>query len=165
MNVNNLIIRPACADDITMMTDLLRELFSIEADFKFDAARQHRGLSMILEQPETRCIMVAESDGQVVGMCSVQMLVSTAEGGYSGLMEDLVVRLDCRDKGIGRKLVHAITQWCAAKGVTRLQLLADYENAPALRFYGKNGWRGTQMICLRKMIPYEETTKSPDMDG
>jgi hypothetical protein len=32
----------------------------------------------------------------------------------------------------------------------RLQLLADAENEPALAFYGKSGWKRTQLICLRK---------------
>ena len=48
-----------------------------------------------------RCIKVAEIDGAVRGMCTVQLVISTAEGGLAGLVEDLVVDRTYRGQGIG----------------------------------------------------------------
>ncbi|MEJ2158151.1 MAG: GNAT family N-acetyltransferase [Desulfobacteraceae bacterium] len=93
---------------------------------------------------------MAEVGGKVVGMCSVQMLISTAMGGWSALVEDMVVEERCRGAGIGRQLMDAIVQWVRAHGGTRLQLLADRTNFSALDFYNRMGWRPTQLICLRR---------------
>jgi GNAT superfamily N-acetyltransferase len=123
-------------------------LFSIEQDFVFDELRQRRGLALMLEN-ERGCVLVAEVEGQVVGMCTGQLLVSTAEGGLSLLVEDVVVQEQWRGRGVGRLLVEAISDWARVNKVSRLQLLADRNNVPALDFYRIMGWHMTELICLR----------------
>jgi GNAT superfamily N-acetyltransferase len=135
------------------MTALLEELFSIEADFTVDPQRQQRGLALMLDGClKHRCIKVAEVEGRVVGMCSAQLLISTAQGGLVALIEDMVIKKDFQGRGIGRRLVAAIEQWARDHGATRLQLLADRDNHPALAFYKHLAWQSTQLICLRKYI-------------
>lgn len=148
--VPEVIIRPATHADVPELVRLLAELFAIEADFTFDACVQERGLSRMLESMEGCCIMVAECHQTVIGMCSVQTLVSTAEGGEVGLVEDLVVSPPYRGQGIGSELLASIEQWARDNDLRRLQLLADQDNAPALDFYQKHHWQRTQLICLRK---------------
>jgi len=143
-------VRHARSCDLDAMTALLAELFAIEADFHPDAARQRRGLALMLEDRLRRAVLVAEIGGQVVGMVTGQMLVSTAEGGASVLVEDMVVTEAVRHRGVGRALLRAVEEWAAARGASRLQLLADRENHPALRFYEARGWRGTRLVCLRR---------------
>ena len=147
----NYTIRRAQHSDISGMIRLLRILFSIETDFAFDEGTQQRGLELMLGDCTNRCVMVAELElnQQIVGMCTAQILVSTAEGGVVALIEDLVVEDACRGKGIGRELLSVIERWALARGARRLQLLADQNNTPALEFYKKMGWKGTQMIGLR----------------
>ena len=95
-------------------------------------------------------VLVAELDRAVIGMVTAQLVVSTAEGGRSALVEDLVVDASERGTGAGRALLAAVEGWARRSGATRLQLLADRENAPALRFYGRMGWSGTRLVCLRR---------------
>jgi hypothetical protein len=52
----DLTIRRADQDDIEMMTQLLKVLFSIEEDFIFNEEKQRRGLEIMLEDRENRCI-------------------------------------------------------------------------------------------------------------
>lgn len=142
-------IHPAQSADIPSLVRLLALLFTLEADFEVDADRQRRGLDMLIAHPFSR-IMVAERDGRVVGMCSGQLTISTAEGGYALLLEDFVVDEDSRSRGIGRRLLDAVADWAAGYGAARLQLLADRGNDRALAFYHHAGWRGTGLICLRR---------------
>ena len=142
-------IRPATAGDLAAMTELLAVLFSIEADFTVDERNQRHGLEMMIENPRGQ-ILVAVVDGKIAGMCSGQLTVSTAEGGYAVLVEDLVVHRDRRNLGIGEALMCGIGSWATERGATRLQLLADRNNGPALSFYSKLGWNTTKLICLRK---------------
>ena len=87
---------------------------------------------------------------RVLGMCTVQTLISTAEGGRVGLLEDLVVAADFRRQGIGAKLLAEAVKWAECQGLKRLQLLADKNNEAALSFYENQGWKSTQLVCLRK---------------
>lgn len=144
-------IRDALSDDLEELMALLQALFSIEADFKADAARQHRGLSLMLDGcGKHRCVKVAQVDGRVVGMCTAQSLVSTAEGAMVALVEDMVVDFRYRGIGIGRQLMEAIEAWARKHEMPRMQLLADRTNFSALDFYDKLGWCPTQLICLRR---------------
>ena len=144
-------IRPALLGDLDGLVDLLRMLFAIEADFVFDAALQRRGLAMLLAH-EAAVVLVAEAAGRVVGMCSGQMTISTAEGGFSLLVEDVVVAQSWQGKGVGRALLTALEQWGASRKIGRLQLLADRNNGAALEFYRKLGWQPTELICQRRRI-------------
>ena len=144
-------VRQAGSGDLEVLTTLLGELFSMEDDFAKDRERQLRGLKMMLDRGRRNCcVKVAEVDGRVVGLCTVQILISTAEGGLVGLVEDLVVDSGFRGRGIGRLLLEHIEAWSSGRGATRLQLLADRTNVSALGFYDKRGWESTRLICLRR---------------
>lgn len=152
--MNNVTIRNATREDIPACADLLFQLFSIEVDFRPDRRRQQEGLTMLLQSSGGKNkFLVAElrsdSGSAVVGMVTGQLNVSTAEGAYSVLVEDMVVDSGFRGQGIGTLLLEAIGRWAVSMGATRLQLLADRDNTSALRFYGDKGWHLTQMVCLR----------------
>lgn len=145
-------VRPARRDDLPALCTLLGELFAIEADFQADPYKQWRGLELLLTQSQEALLLVAELDGAVVGMCSAQVLLSTAEGGEVALVEDVVVRSDQRGMGVGSRLLAGVESWCLERGIRRLQLLADRGNTPALDFYHTKGWQPTQLTAWRKIL-------------
>lgn len=148
-----IVIRPARSDDIPQMCGLLADLFAIESDFSPDTGKQARGLKLLLEDRSGRsCVAVAVRKGVVIGMCSVQTVISTSEGGPSGLVEDLVVRRELRGSGIGSALLDHVLTWCKERRITRVQLLADKDNTPAISFYESRGWIGASLICLRTCL-------------
>ena len=146
----NLEIRRAETSDIPGLALLLEQLFAIEADFDFDEKLQEKGLAMMLGSTGNRCVMAARIGGQIAGMCTAQLVVSTAEGGLSALVEDLVVDECYRGQGVGSRLLEAVEKWCVENGAKRIQLLADATNEKGLEFYRKKNWNRTKMICLRK---------------
>ena len=95
-------IRRAEPRDLEELTGLLQELFRIEVDFTPDPDRQRQGLSLLLADRTDSCVVAAESAGRVVGMGTVQTLISTAEGGPVGLVEDVIVAASHRGRGVGR---------------------------------------------------------------
>jgi GNAT superfamily N-acetyltransferase len=143
-------VRPANRDDLPALCALLGELFSIEADFRPEPARQWLGLERLLQRAPDAAVLVAVHDGEVIGMCTAQVLISTAEGGEVALVEDVVVRADCRGSGAGSALLAALETWCRERGIRRLQLLADRANTPALDFYRRKGWQPTQLMAWRR---------------
>ncbi|WP_022662426.1 GNAT family N-acetyltransferase [Paucidesulfovibrio longus] len=149
-------VRPARPGDIDAFCGLLAALFDIEADFAFDAARARKAFGLLLAE-ERACVLTALHDGEVAGMCSGQIVISTSEGGPSVVVEDVVVREDARGLGLGRELLRAVERWGLERGATRLQLLADRDNSAGLDFYDHLGWRRTSLICLRRHPASEET--------
>jgi len=142
------ILRKAGPQDLEELTALLRLLFTIKEDFSFNESRQRLGLLMMLDN-DRGYILVAEAAGKVVGMCTGQLVISTAEGGPAVLVEDMVVDPAYRGQGTGRALIKTMADWAIEQGATRLQLLADKNNPPALAFYEHLGWRTTALVCLR----------------
>ncbi len=144
-------IERAQAADVPALVELLKTLFAIEQDFQFDANRQRRGLLRLLEEPPERAtVLVAREGGAIAGMASAQLVISTAEGAPSAWIEDVVVREGWRGRGIGRGLMSKLTDWARSHGATRIQLLADRDNAVALDFYRRLGLQQTNLIALKR---------------
>ncbi len=141
-------VRPAGISDLDAMTGLLWQLFSIETDFTPDEEKQQRGLQRLLDVPDAQ-VAVAEVAGRVIGMATVQTLVSTAEGGRVGLVEDVVVDRVHRGKGVGSALLDYLQVWAAENSLSRLQLAADCGNDAALEFYQGRGWKQTRLVIMR----------------
>jgi GNAT superfamily N-acetyltransferase len=146
-------VRAARTEDLPALVALLAELFALEPEFPVDAARQRRGLELLLEDRLRRTVIVAEAGGVILGMVTGQLVVSTAEGAALVWVEDMVVTSSARRGGVGRRLLRAVEEWGKGRGATRLSLLADRENAAALAFYAARGWSGTRMVCLRRRAP------------
>jgi ribosomal protein S18 acetylase RimI-like enzyme len=147
-----IIIRRAWKKDLPELTGLLMELFSIEKDFRFDSRKQRMGLLLLLKRRTEAVIIVATEKGSLTGMATGQLVVSTAAGAYSVLVEDVVVRPEFRKMGIGKKLLERIESWGVSKGAKRMQLVADKNNITAAGFYMKNGWSESSMIGFYKTI-------------
>ncbi|MEE9344206.1 MAG: GNAT family N-acetyltransferase [Methylococcales bacterium] len=110
--------------DIKALICLLKELFEIEEDFVFEENKQSKGLGgcpgIEAVAREKDCVVLAEHVSGLIGMCTVQTLISTAEGGYVGLVEDMVVVNKYSGKGIGRQLILKIERRATSQGLTRL---------------------------------------------
>ena len=141
-------IRLAKMADIPQLVVLLEDLFTLEADFQVDQEKQVTGLALLIASQKD-VVFVVEVNNAVIGMCSVQTLISTAEGGTVGIVEDLIVNRAYRKQGAASSLLAEVLNWSERHGLKRLQLLADQNNSFALDFYKKQGWQTTQLICLR----------------
>ena len=143
-------IRPATSADIPALLQLLERLFALETDFDFDAEKSKRGIELMLQSPDTRTILVAEIEDQIAGMCSAQLVISTAMGAPAIWIEDVILRPQFRGRGLMPQMLGELERWARERGAARFQLLCDDQNAPALAFYPKVGFEPTQLRCLFK---------------
>ncbi len=157
MNKQDFSIRDARAQDIDEMVELLEYLFCIEDDFTFNKNRQRHGLAALLADHERSIVKVAEQNSRVVGLCTAQISISTAEGGLSSRVEDLIVHKKFRKQGVATALLQHIHSWAVSAGCVRMQLLADIRNENALGFYTRRGWIRTKMVCLNKNFAVHNT--------
>jgi GNAT superfamily N-acetyltransferase len=149
---DNLRIEPATLDDLPQLADLLHDLFSMEADFIPDRERQVRGLKLILEQPSRGRIFVLRNDHQIIGMINLLITISTAEGGFVLLLEDVVVHRNHRGQGYGSRLLDYAIDFAKKKNFLRITLLTDRDNEEAKRFYIDRGFVASDMVPLRMLF-------------
>jgi GNAT superfamily N-acetyltransferase len=142
----------ATPDDLAAMADLLTELFTLESDFSPQREKQLAGLRLVLDDPRAGKLFVLRVDGRVAGMANALMTVSTAEGARVVQLEDVIVAAKVRGRGFGGRLVERVVAWAAENGLPRITLLADQNNALALAFYEKMGFRHSAMRVLRKAV-------------
>jgi GNAT superfamily N-acetyltransferase len=152
MDNTKLVIRRANTNDIEHLADLLVELFSIETDFTVDRAKHIIGINRIILDVDRSVIFVAEHRDQIVGMVSGQLVISTAAGGYSVLLEDMCVAGEFRRSGTGSALLQNLAVWGKNKGAKRVQLVADSKNQPAISFYLKKGFSSSRMTGMYFII-------------
>lgn len=158
MPVEELTIQPATIEDLSDLADLLADLFTQELDFTPNRAKQVRGLRLIIESPNRGRIFVARLHGRIVGMVNLLITISTAEGGFVLILEDLIVAKPFRNCGIGKQLLQHAIEFARTKRFMRITLLTDEVRDNAIGFYQKHGFYRSQMVPLRLNldVPVEE---------
>jgi len=145
-------IEPATLEDVPQLTELLFDLFTLEGDFKPDRSKHMRGLRLILEQPSRGRIFVVRQEGQILAMINLLFTISTAEGGFVLLMEDVIVHRNHRHRGFGEKLLEYCIQFAREKNFARITLLTDRANETAQNFFRTHGFQESKMIPLRMFL-------------
>src|SRR5690242_21745581 len=150
--MSHVAIEPATAEDLDELSELLRELFSEESDFRPNKEKQLRGLRLIFEQPNRGRVFVLRRDGTIVGMINLLFTISTAEGGFVILLEDLVIHKEYQGKGYGSKLLQYAIDFAKQKNFLRITLLTDRPENVAQEFFRHHGFVESSMIPMRLWI-------------
>ncbi len=133
--MKELLVRLAEERDLPEIHALVRELAIFEkAESEFTAKLETYRENLRERNFEA---LVAEIDGQVVGMCLYYLTFSTWKGKMLYL-EDFVVREAFRRHGIGQKLFDHLQQRAIDLGCQLLKWQVLDWNEPALSFYRKN---------------------------
>ncbi len=148
----NVAIEPATEADLDELSEMLGELFSQESDFRPDKNRQLHGLRLIFEQPSRGRVFVLRRDGVIVGMINLLFTISTAEGGFVVLLEDLVVHKEFQGHGYGAKLLNHAIEFAKQKNFLRITLLTDRPENVAQEFFRRHGFVESSMIPMRLYI-------------
>ncbi len=139
--------------DLPALVQLLNILFIIEQDFQPNEQKQIAGLSLMIQTPSKAMIKVARNqNGDLIGMVSAQLVISTSQGTHSAWIEDMVVNEQYRAQGIGKQLLSSALEWAKEKGATRAQLLVDLDNEPAIGYYDHLGWQTSRMGMRRLFL-------------
>ncbi len=154
-------IEPATEADLDELSELLGELFSEESDFRPNKDKQLRGLRLIFEQPNRGRVFVLRRDRAIVGMINLLFTISTAEGGFVILLEDLVVHRTYRDHGYGSDLLNYAINFARQKNFLRITLLTDRPEIRSQNFFRRHGFHDSSMMPMRLLIsPSGEQTET-----
>jgi GNAT superfamily N-acetyltransferase len=130
-------IREALPTDAGTIVRLIRELAAYE---------NLTGLVRITDADvlrdgfgERRCFecLLAEADGEAVGMAIHRPSYSTFDGRRGLYVEDLFVADSARGRGLGRALIEAVYEKAEAAGASRVYWLTQSSNTQARALYDK----------------------------
>jgi N-acetylglutamate synthase-like GNAT family acetyltransferase len=155
-------IEPATIEDLPLLTELLMDLFAQEPDFRPNHANQMRGLRLILEQPSRGRIFVLRSPHQIIGMINLLLPISTAEGSFVILLEDLVINSSFRQQGMGGELLDYAINYAKQKNFLRITLLTDRMSESSIAFFEKHGFHRSDMVPMRLYFGTAAEIRLPD---
>jgi len=144
-------IRPTTRGDIAEVVTLVHELAAYEhaADRCTLTGRQ---LETALFRPGPALFgHVAEIEGRIVGFTLWFLNFSTWDGVHGIHLEDLYVRPEHRQAGLGRALLDELAVECTRNGYTRLEWSVLDWNIPAIAFSRSlegqpmDGWTGCRL--------------------
>ena len=124
-----------------------------------------KGLRLILEQPSRGRIFVLRSGTKIIGMINLLITISTAEGGFVLMLEDLVVHCDHRGQGYGGRLLEHALEYARTKGFLRVTLLTDKLENRAREFYEHHGFHQSGMVPMRYYFSLHDKSKESEVSG
>ena len=148
-------IREARTGDLPTLLQFEQGVISAERPFDGTLGKGeicYYDLGMMIAAPHIH-LLVAELDGELIGSGYARIedakpYVAHKQHAYLGFM---YTRPEHRGKGVNRKIVEALKEWSASKGITELRLDVYYENASAIKAYEKVGFV-KHMIEMRREV-------------
>jgi len=132
----NLKIRQAKKEDLPEILSLLEGLSGTKPD-------QGKALKLFDETLKSKVYFtfVAVSDGKIAGTASILLFPSLQRGRPWGLIDNVVVGKDYRQKGVGRKLIEAAVKFAKGKDCYKIILTARFARTGAHEFWQKLGFK------------------------
>jgi len=126
-------IRPAETRDAAALARLIGQL-------GYPAAEAEIVERLALMEAEGRAVLVAESEGAVVGCLSTSVMRVLHRPAPVGRISMMVVDEARRGRGIGARLVEAAERTLAAQGCTMIEVTSNQRRTEAHRFYERLGY-------------------------
>jgi GNAT superfamily N-acetyltransferase len=128
-------IRPVVADDAAKLVGLIGELgYPVTKDFILEK------LNQLLSTPGTK-ILVADQEGEVVGLLCFSILPLLHVNGGLGRISALVIDSRIRGHGIGRRLVAEAEEFAWKNDCARIEITSAEQRGDAHAFYEAVGYR------------------------
>ena len=150
--MEKLIIRDATLLDLPVLLDFEQKL--IEAERPFDITIKNNPVSYYdieayIKNDEIK-VVVAEEDGRIIssGYALKKEARHYLNHKFYGYLGFMYTRKEYRGKGVNRKIVEVLKEWCNANGLNEIRLTVYNGNMSALKAYEKAGFNA-HMIEMR----------------
>jgi GNAT superfamily N-acetyltransferase len=149
-------VREAGAEDVQAVAAAVGSLLAELGGRKPTTAEMEAQVQALLDDPQGGSVLVAEADGEIVGVLTASWQRAIHVPGIYATIQDLWVDAAWRSHGVGAELVEAIASQARSRGVSRLEVGLPRETFAAIAstqsFYERNGFEhlGPRM---RRLLP------------
>jgi GNAT superfamily N-acetyltransferase len=132
---------PADAESVAgAVTELLSELGATPSPL----GEMQAAARSLLANPDAGAVLIAEADGQPVGVLAVSWQLAIHAAGRYALIQDLWVHPSWRVKGVGSGLVEELLELTRRQGIAKVEVGLPRESFDGLaateKFYRRNGF-------------------------
>jgi GNAT superfamily N-acetyltransferase len=158
-----LTIRAATEADVQLIFDLICELASYEKLRHEVVGTAEILRASLFDRGDAEALIVEDEAGEAVGYAIFYTTFSTFECRSGIWLEDLYVRPEKRQGGIGLRVMEHLAGLALERGHRRLEWVALDWNEPALNFYAKLGAaRLDDWLIHRLEVPGMQTLAAGD---
>lgn len=137
-------VREAGAGDVEAVASAVESLLTELGGRRPERSGIETEVRALLDDPEGGSVLIAEADGEVVGLLSASWQRAIHVPGIYATIQDLWVDEAWRSRGVGAELVEAIASQARGRGVSRLEVGLPRETFAAIAstesFYRRNGF-------------------------
>ena len=144
-------VEPATPDDLEDLLPLMREFYAGER-LPFDEAVLRRALAKLWLEPLHGAVWLARVEGHPVGYGVLCCGFSLEYRGRDAFVDELFVRPDRRNAGIGGHILDAMEAACRESGIEALHLEVDHDNPDGRRLYVRRGFVDHERHLMTKWL-------------
>ena len=144
-------IRPATADDVPLIRQLIAELAEYERLADAAVATDDDLRAQLFGAQPAAEVLIGEIDGEAAGFALFFHNFSTFLGKRGLYLEDLFVRPAFRGSGLGRHLMASLARIAVQRDCGRFEWSVLDWNAPAIGFYRTLGATGMDEWTVQRL--------------
>lgn len=146
MNVNTekLEIRQLTKEDLSVFKQLIH-LFNTVFEEAKSAIGSETNLEKLLDKNNFIAMAVFSEDEVVGGLTAYELPMYYSDNSEI-ILYDLAVKSEFQRIGIGKRLIHALKDYCAGHGIKEFFVLAHEEDGHAVEFYHSTGGKSEKVI-------------------
>jgi GNAT superfamily N-acetyltransferase len=133
-------VREAVAGEVERVLGMYEWLFAPPGSVpaRWDAERARAAIAAAIADEEA-AVLVAEHRGELLGLCTAYLDLSSVRFGPRCWVEDLAVSPQHRSQGVGKELLDTAKEWARERGASHLSLSSAESRTDAHRFYEREG--------------------------
>jgi GNAT superfamily N-acetyltransferase len=128
---------PGDLDRIVELLEQLRDVMSDESALSCDVLRSN--CAHLLSR-ENSHVIVAENEGEIIGVLHFTVRPTCMHEGSSALVDELVVDRNHRGRGTGQRLIEAAARRARTLGCVEMEVSTQRGNRRAREFYKELGF-------------------------
>jgi GNAT superfamily N-acetyltransferase len=149
--MHELEIRPATAEDVTLVLTFIRELAAYERLAHEMVATEDLLRTWLFGASPKAEVILGFHDGRAVAFAVFFHNFSTFLGRPGIYLEDLFVKPESRGRGFGKAMLAHLARLAVERGCGRLEWAVLDWNAPAIRFYKGLGAEAMDEWTIHRM--------------
>jgi diamine N-acetyltransferase len=144
-------LRFASLADMYTILGLMREYYAYD-NLKFDLRASEKALRRLLAEETLGRVWIIEEGEHPVGYFVVTFWYSLEFYGKAAILDELHISAGFRGRGIGKRVVAYVQDFCASQGARVLRLEVEQANIHAYNLYQKSGFRKQSRHLMTKWL-------------